>query len=73
MRRCILCIKDKEDVVLLRVVPAAWTGFNNFAGICGECRASDAYRKMMKQGKILSRPPEPAAQASETAEGAATE
>ena len=55
MRRCVLCARDREDVSLTRVAPAAWTGFNNFVGICAECQASDAYRKLVKQKKVITR------------------
>jgi hypothetical protein len=52
----VLCAKDKDDVTVLQVVPGTWTGFNNFVGICTDCQATDAYKKLLKQKKILTRP-----------------
>ncbi len=56
MRLCLMCLRDQADVSLVRVVPAAWTGFNNFGGVCAECQASDRYKKLVKQKKIRARP-----------------
>ena len=54
MRRCVICATDREDVRLTRVVPGIWTGFNNFVGICAECERTEAYKKLLKQKKILT-------------------
>lgn len=62
MKRCILCDSDREDVSLVQVVPGIWTNFNNFVGICAECQATEKYKKMVKQKKIVSRPAEPKAE-----------
>ena len=56
MRRCAMCITDKEDVSLTQVIPGAWTSFNNFIGICGDCQTTERYRKLQKQKKIVVRP-----------------
>ena len=56
MTFCLMCRKDQADVSLVQVVPAGWTGFNNFASVCAECRASDRYHKLVKQRKIISQP-----------------
>lgn len=54
MRRCVICLKDSEDVSLTQVVPAAWTSFNNFVGICLRCRETEMYKKLVKQKKVIT-------------------
>jgi hypothetical protein len=56
MRRCVLCTRDGEDVTLIQVAPAAWTGFNNFVGVCAECQTSEIFKKRVKQKKAVPRP-----------------
>ena len=57
MRRCVICLKDSEDVSLTQVVPATWTAFNNFVGICARYRESEMYQKLPKQKKIITPAP----------------
>jgi len=48
-----MCAEDKENVSLVHVAPATWTGFNNFVDICADCQTSERYKKLVKQKKIL--------------------
>ena len=53
MRNCVMCATRKEQVTLVQVVPGAWTGFNNYADICGDCQESERFLKLVKQKKII--------------------
>ena len=55
VRRCVMCMKDQEQVSLIQVVPMTWTGFNNYVEVCAACRASEPYQKLVKQKKIVKR------------------
>jgi uncharacterized protein (DUF983 family) len=54
MRRCVICLKDSDDVTLTQVVPASWTAFNNFVCICPRCKETEMYRKLVKQKKVIA-------------------
>ena len=60
MKRCTMCFRDREDAPLIQVVPGTWSGFNNFVRVCPACQQSDAYRKLVKQKKIVAPPAEAA-------------
>jgi hypothetical protein len=63
MNTCIMCETESSTVVVVRVAPATWNGFHDFATVCGECQTSRRF-------KLWSRGTRPKA-APKTAAGAA--
>jgi hypothetical protein len=54
MKRCVICSEEREEVSLVQVVPGVWNSFFNFTHICATCQESEAYRKLVKQKKVIS-------------------
>src|SRR4051794_17118704 len=44
MKTCRMCGNDREDVSVMEVAPATWSGFSNFAEVCAGCQVSQRVR-----------------------------
>lgn len=64
MNTCIMCETESETVVVVRVAPATWNGFHDFATVCAECQTSRRFKLWSRAARPKAVPKVAAANAS---------
>ena len=72
MKHCVICTTDKEDVSVVQVAPATWSGHHDFVQVCAQCLTSRQFQLWAKRKKPQAGVPTPAA-APNAAEQAKTD